>query len=395
MNKKVILLAILSSVLVWSSYPASVGMASKSLDKINREISEIRKKQRAQKQEISNINNQIKAVQKQRIDLENELMAIDLRRNETQNKIHKLEKAIDETTAKAVKAQEELDEAEARVAKRETMLKTRLRSMYERGNASYLEVLLGSTDIADFLTRFQGIQLIVEQDTRILEDNVNDKNTVEEKKAEVEKHLANFEKMFAEAESLKVELDKQFKQSMVVKAELKSKESELQEIEAEEEEKLLALARQESSKLAERTRLLSVSNYRGGALGLPLPSGSFRFSSGFGMRKDPFTGRSAGHNGLDMAAPLGTDIYAAEDGIVIVANYVRGFGNTVMIKHNEHITTLYGHIREGGIKVSAGQAVKKGQKIAEVGSTGRSTGNHLHFTVYKDDVAVDPKPYLK
>ncbi|MGO0063562.1 murein hydrolase activator EnvC family protein [Brevibacillus fluminis] len=395
MNKKGILLAVLSSAIVWSSYPASVGYASKSLDKINQEINEIKKKKRSQQSEINKISGQINEIQKKQVNLNNELMAIDLRRNETQGRLDKLDKQIEETTAKAVQAQEQLDEAEERVAKRETMLKTRLRSMYERGNSTYLEVLLGSSDIGDFLTRLQGVQLIVESDTRILEDNLKDKQTVEAKKAEVEKHLKNYENMFAEAENLKAELDKQYKQSTVIKAELQKQEKDLHEIQAEEEEKLLAYAREEASKLAERSKLLAASSYRGGALGLPLPPGSFRFSSGFGMRTDPFTGKSAGHNGLDMAAPKGTSIFAAEDGIVIVASYVNGFGNCVMIKHNEHITTLYGHIREGGIKVSAGQAVKKGQKIAEVGSTGRSTGNHLHFTVYKDDVAVDPRPYLQ
>jgi len=96
-----------------------------------------------------------------------------------------------------------------------------------------------------------------------------------------------------------------------------------------------------------------------------------------------------------MAAPKGTTIMAAANGVVIFAGYSNGFGNTVMIKHSSEITTLYGHIREGGIKVSVGQSVSKGQKIAEVGSTGRSTGNHVHFTVYKNDVAVNPMPYLK
>jgi murein DD-endopeptidase MepM/ murein hydrolase activator NlpD len=257
-------------------------------------------------------------------------------------------------------------------------------------------VLLGSSDFGDFLTRMQGIQLILEQDTRILEDNIKDKETIALKKKEIEQHLANFENLYAQAEDLKAQLDQQYKQSMVVKAELQEQENELHEIEEQEEQQLLAYARQEAAKVAEASRLRAVSNYSGGKLALPLPAGSFRFTSGFGMRKDPFTGRSAGHNGLDMAAPRGTPIYAAEDGIVIFAGYNRGFGNTVVIKHNEQINTLYGHMREGGIKVKVGQAVYRGKTIiGEVGSTGRSTGNHLHFTVYKNDVAVDPAPYLR
>jgi len=324
-------------------------------------------------------------------------MQIDLRRNETQKKLDKLETQMDDTKEKAAQAQDDLDEAKDRVAKRDILLKTRVKSMYERGNVSYLDVLLGSSDFGDFLTRMQGLQLILEQDTRILEENMRDKETIEVQKKEIDHQLTVYAGMFDEAENLKAELDKQYQHSLVVKAELKKKESALEEDLEQYGQALLASTREESAKYAERIRAMSASSsgYKGGKLGLPVADGQFRFSSGFGMRSDPFTGRSAGHNGVDMAAPKGTTIMAAADGVVIFAGYSNGFGNTVMIKHSAEITTLYGHIREGGIKVSVGQSVSRGQKIAEVGSTGRSTGNHVHFTVYKNDVAVNPMPYLK
>jgi murein DD-endopeptidase MepM/ murein hydrolase activator NlpD len=398
MRKKTLLTVMLAGLLAGTALPASVGVAANkaaSLAKINKELEAIRQKKRAQQSQVKEIEQQINVIKNKREDLENELMAIDLRRNETQKKIDRLEKQIEETTQRAAEAQEQLDQAEERVAKREGLLKSRVKSMYERGNVSYLEVLLGAADFGDFLTRMQGLQLILEQDTRILEDNLRDKETIAKKKKEIEQLLANYENMYAQAEALKAELDKQFKRSTVIKAELEKQEEQLHEIEQEEEEKLLEIARQEAAKVAERNRLQSVSSYRGGRLALPIPEGSFRFTSGFGVRTDPFTGKSAGHNGVDMAAPRGTPIHAAADGIVIYAGYTRGFGNTVMIKHNEEITTLYGHIREGGIKVHVGQAVKQGDIIAEVGSTGRSTGNHLHFTVYRNNVAVDPMGYLR
>ncbi len=396
MKKKVVASVLVTSMLAWSLIPATTGWASQaSLDKINREIAEIRKKQQEHKQSVRTIEKKISAIKQQREELEDELVQIDARRNETRSKMDKLDKQIDETTKKAQEAQVALDDANERVAKREGLLKTRLKTMYERGSVSYLEVLLGSSDFGDFLTRLEGLQLIVEQDSKILEENRRDLEMIEAKKKEVEQHLAALENMFAQAEELKAELDRQYERSTTVKAALQKQENELHEIQEEEEQNLLALAAAEASKVAERQRLMSVSSYKGGRLFLPLPPGSFRISSGFGVRTDPFTGRQSGHNGLDMAAPKGTDIYAAADGIVIVAGLVRGFGNTVMIKHNDEISTLYGHIREGGIFVKVGQAVKKGQKIAEVGSTGRSTGNHLHFTVYKNNVAVDPTPYLR
>lgn len=400
MRKRMILATLLiTGLLAGSAIPTNVSWAASkaSLDKINRELKEIQKKKKQQQQQMKQAEQQIGAVQKEQQDLQTQLMTIDLRRNETQSKLDKLEQQMNETKEKAANAQDELDEAKDRVAKRETLLKTRVKSMYERGNVSYLDVLLGSSDFGDFLTRMEGLQLILEQDTRILEDNIRDKETVETKKKEIEHQLTVYAGMLDEAEALKAELDKQYKHSLVVKAELKKKEAALEEDLEQYGQQLIEFTKQESAKYAERVRAMSASStgYKGGKLALPIADGQFRFSSGFGVRTDPFTGRSAGHNGVDMAAHKGTTIMAAADGVVIYAGYYNGFGNTVMIRHSADMVTLYGHIREGGIKVSTGQSVSRGQKIAEVGSTGRSTGNHVHFTVYKNDVAVNPMPYLK
>ena len=399
MKKKILLSLLITGLLAGSSIPTQVSHAAsqQSLDKINRELAEIQRKKREQKQQIQKTEQSIAAVKKQIKDLNTELMQIDLRRNEAQAKLDKLEAQMEETTLKAAQAQDELDEAKDRVAKREVLLKTRVKSMYERGTVSYLDVLLGSSDFGDFLTRMEGLQLILAQDTRILEDNLRDKETIEAKKKEIDHQLTVYAGMFEEAEDLKAELDRQYQKSQVVKAELNKQEKQMEENYYAEGQKLMELTRQESAKYAEQVRAMSASSsgYKGGRLALPIADGAFRFSSGFGVRKDPFTGKSAGHNGVDMAAPKGTTIMAAASGIVTYAGYSNGFGNTVMIKHSDEITTLYGHIREGGIKVSVGQRVSVGQKIAEVGSTGRSTGNHLHFTVYKNDEAVNPLPYLK
>ncbi|MED1801501.1 murein hydrolase activator EnvC family protein [Brevibacillus porteri] len=400
MRKRILLALVITGLVVGTVLPTNVSLAAPSkasLDKINRELKEIQKKKKSQQQQMKKTEEQINVVQKEKKGLETQLMQIDLRRNDTQKKLDKLEQQMDDTKEKAANAQDQLDEAKDRVAKRDALLRTRVTSMYERGTISYLDVLLGSSDFGDFLTRMQALQLILEQDTRILEDNIRDKETIETKKKEIDHQLTVYAGMFDEAEDLKVELDKQYKQSMVVKAELEKKESALQEDFVQYGQELLSITKMESAKYAERVRAMSSSStaYKGGKFALPVASGQFRFTSGFGVRKDPFTGRSAGHNGVDMAARKGTTIMAAADGIVIYAGYSNGYGNTVMIKHNAEFTTLYGHIREGGIKVSAGQSVSRGQKIAEVGSTGRSTGNHVHFTVYKNDVEVNPMPYLK
>ncbi|WP_037287316.1 M23 family metallopeptidase [Saccharibacillus sacchari] len=124
------------------------------------------------------------------------------------------------------------------------------------------------------------------------------------------------------------------------------------------------------------------------------PVDSYRMSSGYGTRVHPITGKVKKHTGVDMAAPQGTDIHAAEGGVVTVAQWWNGYGNTVVIDHGNGVWTLYGHIRDGGIAVSSGQTVSRGQKIAEVGSTGNSTGPHLHFEVRINGEPVNPVPYL-
>lgn len=399
MRKKILLSVLATGLLTASVAPVTVSWAASksSLEKINQELEAIKRKKNAQKKQVKETEQKIASVKKQAKDLETELMAIDLRRNETQKKLDKLEAEMEVTKVRAAEAQDQLDEAKERVAKRDSLLRTRVKVMYERGSVSYLDVLLGASDFGDFLTRMQGLKLIFEQDTKILEENKRDKETIEKKKNEIDHQLTVFAAMYEEAENLKAELDKQYKRSVVVKAELQKQEEELNESLEEYGQQLLALVKQEEAKYAERVRALSSSSsgYKGGRLALPIDDGLFRWTSGFGVRKDPFTGRSAGHNGVDMAAPKGTPIKAAAPGIVVFAGYYGGFGNAVMIKHSPEITTLYGHIREGGIKVSVGQKVDVGQKIAEVGSTGRSTGNHLHFTVYQNDVAVNPMPFLR
>jgi murein DD-endopeptidase MepM/ murein hydrolase activator NlpD len=129
-------------------------------------------------------------------------------------------------------------------------------------------------------------------------------------------------------------------------------------------------------------------------LQIPLSTDTYRLTSGFGERIDPETKVRTLHNGIDFAAPKGTTIFAANDGVVILADKIKGYGETIIIKHNSEFTTLYGHILPGSFLVKTGDTVKKGQKIAEVGSS-EATGSHLHFSVFKQGTAVNPSDYFK
>jgi murein DD-endopeptidase MepM/ murein hydrolase activator NlpD len=123
------------------------------------------------------------------------------------------------------------------------------------------------------------------------------------------------------------------------------------------------------------------------------PVENFHFTSGYGVRSDPFRGYAAMHAGLDLAGPMGTAIYATADGIVSFASWMRGYGNLVEIEHGKGIETRYGHLSQ--ILVRPNQRVKRGELIARMGSTGRSTGSHLHYEVRLDGRAVNPVPYIQ
>jgi murein DD-endopeptidase MepM/ murein hydrolase activator NlpD len=124
-----------------------------------------------------------------------------------------------------------------------------------------------------------------------------------------------------------------------------------------------------------------------------LPTKNFSFTSGFGYRYDPFNGGGATHAGVDMAGPLGTPIYASADGVVVRAGWVGAYGNMVEVDHGRGLMTRYGHL--SAINVNVGERVSQGDVIAAMGSTGRSTGSHLHYEVRINGAAVNPMPFLE
>jgi murein DD-endopeptidase MepM/ murein hydrolase activator NlpD len=390
--RKSVLVMILSLAFVLGT--AAQGNAQSSLDSINELINRLKQEQKDSATRLNQIERKIQTIESQKGTVKQDLVTIEVQLNKTQQKLQLLEQQIAQTTLSAQEAAVLLDDATMRVVERDKLLKTRIKIMHEMGEISYLEVLLGAKNIGDFLSRLHAVQLIIKQDIEILEENRNDKILIENKKAEVEVHLSNLQSFYNEANVLKDQLYKQRKERTVVMARLVAEEGELEEIKEEQEQAMLDMMQQMKKALAEKNKLLSIKKYSGGQLAWPVPD-SPRVSSYFGLRVDPFTGRNSGHNGLDIPARQGTDIVAAGGGVVIYATYIRGYGNAIAIDHGGDISTLYAHIREGGLFVRDGQEVRKGQKIAEVGSTGRSTGPHLHFGVYKGRTAVDPLGYLK
>jgi murein DD-endopeptidase MepM/ murein hydrolase activator NlpD len=316
-------------------------------------------------------------------------------------RIQTVSSQMDATEAALLEAGKSLEETEARIESRDKLLQSRVRLMYTNGFVSYMDVLLSSTDFTDFLDRFDALQSIMSQDKDILEQHKLDKQIIVTKKAEIEHKFAEVETLYGKVQSYHVQLvEKEKKKENVIQSlnqkieSLNHEESDLEDISEEQEALLIKLAKKQADLIEKSKKKKATRYYTGGKLGMPMRDYA-RMSSNFGTRTDPFTGRKKSHNGIDFAAPKGTDIFAAESGTVIVAQEWSGFGNCVVINHGGGLWTIYGHIRVGGIKVKNGQSVKRGQKIAEVGSTGRSTGNHLHFEVRLNEKPVNPVNYLK
>ncbi|KAA8997939.1 peptidoglycan DD-metalloendopeptidase family protein [Paenibacillus spiritus] len=350
---------------------------------------------------------------------------------------------IDDTEESLQATAADLDAAEKRIASREKLLESRVRLMYTDGTVSYLDVLLSSTSFSDFLDRADSLMSIVDQDQDLLAQDKRDKETVVAKKQELEGQYAMAKQLYTDLETRRSELkekeaekqeliemyDRQIADAEDISEEQNAKLVELastraaleqkkDKIKAEEAARRAAEAKAAAARKAEAARKAAAAaaaaaaarsssvavsanetesssgSYAFGSGPLLLPVGSAPISSNYGYRIHPITGARKLHTGIDFAVGQGTAIHAAESGTVIVAEWWSGYGNCVIIDHGGGMWTLYGHIRDGGIKVKNGDHVERGQKIAESGSTGQSTGPHLHFEVRIDGKTVDPSDYL-
>lgn len=407
----------------------SVAEIDKQLKQLQKEVQEAKAQQEkaaSQTQEAQHYKN------KTNLNLQYVLQQVD----QVKGKMTEISTQISDTEQSLNVTATELDKAEARVASREEVLGSRVRLMYTDGAVSYLDVLLSSTSFADFLDRADSLKMIVDQDQELLVQHKLDKQTVIEKKQELEGQYAQAKQLYTsleqqrsllkEKEAEKQELiafyDKQIQESDDLSEEQNEKlvklasersalETQKDKIKAEEAARRAAAAKAEAARRAAAaakkaaaaaskgsssySSSSSDAGYSGGDGPFLLPVGSARISSPYGPRTHPITGEKGKvHTGVDFAVPQGTNIHAADSGTVILAEWWSGYGYCVIIDHGGGVWTLYGHIRKGGIRVSAGDKVNRGDVVAESGSTGNSTGPHLHFEVRIDGKIVNPMPYL-
>ena len=349
-------------------------------------INDIRAKKKQTERELSNVRNKKAEVKK-------EIKKIDSQMTSTTNQIVKKQDEIVKNRQEIERLEEEIKEAEKRIAERDKVLKERVRSMHVNGGAiNYIEVLLGAQSFGDFLDRVLALNLIAEQDRTIIEEQKADKLLLEENKAEVEKLLKKVEEELANLEKLKNDL----------MAKIAEKEKLLRDIE-EQEEVLDARFKgyvAEEKAMEQQLRAAQARMNSGGNAAYRKSSGIFlwpaagRLTSGYGWRVHPISGNRKHHNGIDIANSTGTPIRAAAAGTVIHASsgWNGGYGTSVKIKHSNGYVTHYAHL--SSISVKVGQKVSAGQTIGAMGSTGSSTGPHLHFEVIKNGSHRNPLDFL-
>lgn len=310
---------------------------------------------------------------------------------QTEEDINGLEAELSDLQTRIDEIVKTLNTIEESYVENEDLLEQRLVANYEVGDITYLDMLMNSANIVDFLSSYYSIQEIVKYDIELLEQIEKEKKQVEDSKKELDEKKAALKLKKAKKEQLSVitQNNKNIKEQAI--ANLTQEEQELQQKinEYKEEEARIEALIKVASNEYEYT-----GDYTGGVMAWPVAKSGTYITSGYGIREHPIQGIIKSHSGIDIGnAGFGAPVIAAADGIVTMAGRYGGYGNCVMINHGNGISTLYGHGQ--AVLTEVGKEVKKGDLIMEVGSTGISTGPHLHFEVRINGSCTDPMPFLQ
>lgn len=348
---------------------------------------------------LSNIKALLAGLENSKNNLEEYITQLDSDLNAIEENISYLNGQISQKETEIKETQAELDDATQVAADQYAAMKKRIKFMYEKGNASYVEMLASSKSFTDFLNKAEFIRKISEYDRNLLDDYIEtqeriaaakdklvaDNEELKEAKAALQNEESAMEELIASKEE---EID-------VFENDISNKEAAIAQYQAEIAAQDALIKELEAQILAEKKRLLAENKkaivYDGGKFAWPAPK-YVRISDEYGNRIHPILGIQQFHNGVDMAAPNGSPILAAYDGEVVSAAYSATMGNYIMIDHGDGLYTIYMHA--SSIGVSPGTMVARGEQIGCVGSTGRSTGPHLHFSVRENGSYVSPWNYL-
>ncbi|MFO8082287.1 MAG: peptidoglycan DD-metalloendopeptidase family protein [Armatimonadota bacterium] len=323
----------------------------------------------------------LKEIREDKAEAQSELASARNRAQQARDEAARVRRQLEEVRAVLRQIKTDLAQTEEELAGHQEAMSERLVALYEAGQPSYLEVVLNATSFEDFTNRAEFSRLMAEQDQNLL-------TWLVETEAKLQRQRAELEVKQAEVAQLTQEADRQKRIAEAAESEAEALVSKYARDQAAAEKMLAELDAAEKrlgALIREETRSGGYGGTSSGRYSLPV---SGRITSRYGYRTHPIYRIRKFHNGVDIAAPSGTPIRACDDGKVLRAGWMGATGRTVIIDHGSGWSTSYGHC--SSIYVSVGQVVTAGQTIAGVGTTGLSTGNHVHWMVYRNGTPVDP-----
>lgn len=405
-RSRAILACLLSLILAMAPATSAFAATRSQLDQHRQAAIEARRKAeqadalaRRLAGEVATLDGRIDSLQKEAASLDPQIARATKRSGQLRGEVETLRAEVRST-------QRRIDETQAEFDRQRSLLADRVNSAYRQGDWFYFDLLLGSSDFGDLIARTDLVTRVIRSNNDIAADLGQTKDSLGRAKVKLERTLRAVSMKRQEATAIEQEL-RGLQDTRQAKADeqqaIQSQKSDLMRNSRANAARLRALAEEEereSSRIAaELARASHGSGAYAGTMSWPVPS-SHRVTSPYGPRICPYHGREL-HPGIDIGRPSpdgpslqGAAIVAAGKGTVIFAGYRGGYGNTVMIDHGNGVVTLYAHQAGGGIMVTEGQSVTAGQRIGTVGSTGNSTGPHLHFEVRINGTPTNPMNYM-
>ncbi|HEX3043872.1 MAG TPA: peptidoglycan DD-metalloendopeptidase family protein [Bacillota bacterium] len=384
LRRSVVILLLGSALFSLGLFPIN-GATSEEQNQIEKLIEKTQRDITTKKQQEKSVLNNLHKQQKELTQLESNYNRIKGQLNTIQNKVNLTKQELQIL-------QSNLIQLEQNLKNRKQLLNQRLVIMYKYGVESYSEILFNSRDFTDLLNRYDAVAYFVKHDLNLLDEIKSVKAVVSVQHQKVQAKSKEVESQYRQIVNVKNQVA-QSQKKMLTKVQLTQREYDNILTDRVKLEKALDEYEETSRQIAEEIRKREQKNGQEilgtGNMIWPVRG---RLSSSFGWRVHPVLKTKKYHNGQDIAVPKGTSVKAADDGIVVVSGNQGGYGLFIAIDHGAGISTCYGH--NSRLLVSVGEKVTKGQVIAKSGSTGLSTGPHVHFEVRIQGVPVNPLPYL-
>lgn len=381
----IVLAFVISSFSIFSYVLAEEETQNENTNKST--ATDLQAEQQQLQQQIEEANEELDSVQEELSDNLQQVQKLDEKIEKSQNELYELDIKTEQLQNSIEKIEKELKILEEKYNKQEEVLSQRLITMYESGDTNYLDVILSSRSVSDFLSNYFLITELTNYDTELLEEIGQKKDQIELTK----KKLDNDREQLVTIKQNQTKTAKILENTKIVRENYIAKLSEQEKDIQSKIDEYNARFNEINQEILELAKEGLETQYIGGEMAWPVP-GYTRITSKYGMRYHPILHYTKLHTGMDIGAPMGANFIAANDGIVTKASFNTAYGNMVIIDHGGGISTLYAHGSE--ILVTVGQVVKRGEPVLKVGSTGYSTGAHAHFEVRINGVVTDPMPYV-